>query len=482
MRISDIARLCDCQLFLTKDTELHALCHDSRACTSSDAYFSFPGIHAHGDDFIPDALERGAELIVTSRRHEELEGKVSVIVTSDSIRRLYALSSYAFFNASSNLKIIAVTGTDGKTSTAYFIWQLLSMTGNKSGLVSTVYTDCGKGLEKNKGGMTTPEAFIISQMMAASVNNGARFFVLEASSHALSEEYDRLAGLTFKASCFTRISSEHLDFHKTYDRYIDSKLNLARRTSGPVFAYENNKEIDRIEEMTGERLVRLKVPQIVCQAESGITFLYEGKEYSFPYPEDFALENAFEASCLVSAITKTPLDCLLSRLQDLRNPDGRMETVKSEKTGRTLVIDFAHTPDAFDRLLSSFRKLYPDRPFTALFGAPGGRDSSKRPHLGQVAGTYCHRAILTEDDWHGENPDEIMKQCASGIDNAECEVIMIQDRRDAIRKAIEKSSDDEIIFFLGIGHQKTISRDSYSVVWNEKTVAEDELRRFEKDL
>ena len=158
-----------------------------------------------------------------------------------------------------------------------------------------------------------------------------------------------------------------------------------------------------------------------------------------------------------------------------------METVRSEKTERMLVIDFAHTPDAFKRLFSSFRKLYPDRPFTALFGAPGSRDSSKRPLLGQVAGTYCHRAILTEDDWHGENPDEIMRQCASGIDNAECEVIMIQDRRDAIRKAIEKSSENEIIFFLGIGHQKTISRDAYSVGWNEKTVAEDELRRFEKD-
>lgn len=481
MRISDIARLCDCQLFLTKDTELHALCHDSRTCTSSDAYFSFPGIHAHGDDFIQDALERGAVLIVTSHRHEELEGKVSVIVTNDSIRRLYALSSYAFFNASQNLEIIAVTGTDGKTSTSYFIWQLLNMTGHKSGLVSTVYADCGKGLEENKGCMTTPEAFTISQMMAASVNNGAKYFVLEASSHALSEEYDRLAGLTFKASCYTRISSEHLDFHKTYDRYIDSKLNLARRTAGPVFAYEDNKEIVRIRSVAGEHLVILKAPHIICQKESGIIFLYGGKEYSFPYPEDFAIENAFEAACIVSTITKTPIDCLLFRLQELRNPAGRMETVRSEKTERMLVIDFAHTPDAFKRLFSSFRKLYPDRPFTALFGAPGSRDSSKRPLLGQVAGTYCHRAILTEDDWHGENPDEIMRQCASGIDNAECEVIMIQDRRDAIRKAIEKSSENEIIFFLGIGHQKTISRDAYSVGWNEKTVAEDELRRFEKD-
>ncbi len=445
-----------------QDGQITSLCYDSRDCIEGSAFFAFEGVHGSGRNYIDDAVENGAALVVTDRPCSNKN--TDYIVTDRNIRSVYAYASYLFFNkVSDKLRIIGVTGTDGKTSTSFYIYQLLKASGFKTGLISTVYIDDGSGLAENPYPNTTPEAFHIHSILNKAYENNVDYFIIEAASHALSSRYDRLNSIRYTQCVYTKVSSDHLEFHETLENYYSAKLNLARRCDGKTVIYQDNVLGGR---MKGFRTIMPDHPEITGCTADRLFFQYNGKTYSFPYPEDFALDNAYLAAVAVQDITGLGADDVLPLLADIRTPAGRIERLNIK--GRIAVIDFAHTPDAFSSLFSSFRKIYPDKTFIAVFGASGCRDVSKRAAMGTAAASACRALIITEDDPREEGFARISEDILKGIKTKDTQVFLIEKREDALLKAFQISGENDIIFSLGLGNQKTIDYHTHKRKWNEK--------------
>ena len=445
-----------------EDSPVTSLCYDSRDCIPGCAFFAFSGTHGSGSSYIDEAVQNGAELIITDR--ECGNTGADYIITDGNIRSLYAFSSYLFFGrVSDRLRIIGVTGTDGKTSTCFYIYQLLKACGFRAGLITTVYIDDGSGLVRSPYPNTTPEAFHIHSILSRACENNVDYFIIEATSHALSSQFDRLNSIRYSSCVYTKVSSEHLEFHKTLENYYNAKLNLARRCTGETFIYRDNVLASAMEK---ENTVFLDHPVIAKAEEDRLFFSENGKMYIFPHPEDFALDNAFLAAAAVRNETGLSEDEILSHMKELENPEGRCETLLIGS--RIIVIDFAHTPDAFSALFSSFRKIYPSRGFITVFGASGCRDATKRPHMGHEAAKASRAVIITEDDPREEGFQKISRDILSGIKDTQAEVFVIEKREDALRKAFQISDENDIIFSLGLGAQKSIDYHTHRRSWSER--------------
>ncbi len=458
------------------DVQVTRIDYDSRLCQEGSAYFAFPGIHHDGDDFIQDALDHGARLVVSRNEPCGLGGGVAHIKVGGNIRSAYAKAVDLFFkHPSSRLEVIGVTGTDGKSSTCFYAYSLLKALGVKVGLLTTTSVDTGQGVVPSPWANTTPEAWDVEGSLVAAAEAGCTHFVLECSSHALSNVYDRLACIDFHSSAITRVSSEHLEFHGSLDAYLDAKARLYEKTRGLVFCYEGNSVMDHLTDRS--RLVALTRPQVVSRNLSGLRFRLRGRDYSLPFFQDYALENAFEAACLVAQAAGKELDEVLSHLGGLANPPGRCEMLKSPR-GFLAVIDFAHTPDAMDRIFSSFRQVTQGG-FIALFGSSGERDRSKRRAMGEVAGRWCRQIVLSEDDPRAEGAESIAREIANGITGrAQCR--FIERREEAVAYALSLAREDDVVFLLGMGHERTLDYGDHKRAYDEGQVARKILKEMEK--
>ncbi len=445
---------------IARDYEISSLCYDSRDCILHSAFFCFKGTRTDGNLFIKKAVQNGARCIITNREiDEELPEDVSYIVTKDNVRRCYAIASGSFFsNPARSMKVIGVTGTDGKSSTSAFIYQMINALGHRCGLSSTVSVDNGSGLRNAPWRQSTPEAFLLHSFLKQAKDNRCEYMVIEATSHALSTEYDRLAGIHFDTSCITRITSEHLEFHKTLKNYVSSKLRLFRNTKNNAFVYSSNEQIETIRKTFGDWPHYLERPEVIERNTSGLVFRYGDRDYTLPFFHDYMLENAFEAANVVASILSMPLEEVLPLLSSLKGVEGRDEIVPNT-IGRNLVIDFAHTPDSVSRLLSDYRKIFTEGSFITVFGAAGRRDTNKRAGLGHEASRYSNTVIITEEDNRDESFADISNDILSGIPEemrSRVDILLIPTREDAIKKALEISKPGDSIFFLGKGHEHSI--------------------------
>ena len=458
------------------DVQVTRIDYDSRLCREGSAYFSFPGIHHDGDDFIQDALDHGASLVVSRNEPCGLPDGVAHIKVGGNIRSAYAKAVDLFFHhPSSSLEVIGVTGTDGKSSTCFYAHSLLKALGVKAGMLTTTSVDTGQGAAPSPWANTTPEAWDVEGSLVAAAEAGCSHFVLECSSHALSGAYDRLACIDFHSGAITRVSSEHLEFHGTLDAYLDAKARLYPKTRGPVFCYEGNSVIGHLSDRS--RLVTLTRPQVVSRTLSGMRFRVKGRDYSLPFFQDYALENAFEAACLVAEATGRELDEVLSHVEGLTNPPGRCEMLTSPR-GFLAVIDFAHTPDAMDRLFSSFRQVSQGG-FIALFGASGERDRSKRRAMGEVAERWCRQIVLSEDDPRAEGAEAIAREIAQGFTGkAQCR--FIERREEAVAYALSLAVDGDVVFLLGMGHERTLDYGDHRRAYDEAQVVRNILEEIGK--
>lgn len=471
MQISTMRSLDPNGILYSKDPfkELSTLCYDSREAVNDCAFFCFSGTQTNGERFIDQATKKGASLVVTENENVERVEGISYFISSLPTRTLFAKASALFFNyPSRKLTMIGITGTDGKTSTSYFTYQLLKLFDKKIGLLNTVYYSDGNTLLRNDTHMSTPESFFVNRSIAEAVNNGSSFFVLEATSHALSQEFNRLCDITYDFSAYTNISSEHLEFHKTYPRYIDAKCNLARRTKERLFIYDTNKELEKVLKSASSDKVVLTCPKIIKNDLVALTFSHNRKCYTLPFGQSYNLENAFEAANIVSSALNIELDKVLEKLQYLMPVKGRFQMIKNE-IRRNIIIDFAHTPKAYQALMESTLPFKKDHAFIAVFGSSGKRDSSKRPDMGRTLSLYCDHLIITEDDNRGEDLKTIYEELTSKIDDKD-KVIRCDDREKAIKTALNISSPGDFIFLLGLGPQIGIDKGSYTKDWDEEEV------------
>ena len=485
------------------DPWVTGLVYDSRSASPGSLFFALDGIHADGHAYIAAAVRAGAIAVVHGRDvTEKLPGAAYVRVPDCRIAMSRIAASF-YDRPSSGMKTIGVTGTDGKSSTVSFIYQILESLGKPAGLLSTVSFVAGNNLEKNPYRQSTPEAPIIHGILDRMRRSGKEYAVIEATSHGLSRKTGRLLDVEFDAAVITNVTHEHLEFHGSREQYLHDKTNLfralnARRSAAkgvPAFGVVNadDESFAYIKRETKEHLISYSVLRRdtdlfatdIRPDMAGTTFsLHDGGERTdlrIGMPGAFNVENVLAAAGAVSRITGVSSVRLAPHIEKLTGVRGRMTPVGKDLPF-SVIVDYAHTPGAFARLFPMVKEYTPGRIIT-VFGSGGERDVEKRPVQGRIASDYSGIVILSDEDPRGEDPRGLLEEIAAGCTNLEREksLFIIPDRRLAIARAFELARPGDTVLLLGKGHETSIIYADGPIPWDEIEVAREILSRRKVD-
>ena len=424
---------------------------DSRLIKKGQTFVAIKGHTVDGHDYINKAIENGASKVIAEH---EVETSVPVTVVENSEQYLKEqLKSLYSDKINKNLKIIGVTGTNGKTTTCYLTYQFLQKLNVNVGYLGTIgfyYNDKVVHTEN-----TTPDTLTLYKLFLDAIDDGIDTVVMEVSSHALS--YERLYGLHIDIAGFTNLTEDHLDYHKNMENYLEAKLKIFDLMS------DTSDMIINTDDEYGKRFVeKAKNPvtlgyngdyKIVdfttTPAETNIQLEYMGKEYNIKtlLVSKFNVYNFLTALALVHAYGFA-IEDILKYSEEVEPPKGRCQTIKVNKG--FAVIDYAHTPDAVEKVVTAYNNLKQNRVIT-IVGCGGDRDPIKRPIMGDIATRLSDYAILTSDNPRTEDPQKIMDDILKGVHTDNYEVIL--DRREAIKKAIDMMEENDIVLILGKGHE-----------------------------
>ena len=465
MKLSEIIRGIDVRaVHADLDTEIVSLTADSRRATRGSLFVAVRGFRSDGHDFIPMAAATGCGAVICESVPEV---SVPYVLVSDS-RKAMALAACNYFrNPSREMKVIGITGTNGKTTTSVLVKQLLEKClGAKVGLVGSISNMIGD--ESYRTEFTTPESYDLQQLFRTMADSGCTYCVMEVSSHSLA--LHRVTGTRFAAALFTNLSQDHLDFHKTMEESAGAKARLftmCERAAGnlddawydtvmrdaPQPVYTFSAENDAAE-LTA-RDIRLTA--------GGVRFCaLEGAELvrtSSPIPGKFSVYNAL-AALACARMMGVPLADAAAALPECVGARGRVEPVPTDGNYR-IYIDYAVTPDAVRNILSTLRPVTSGR-LVILFGCGGDRDREKRPIMGRIASELADFVIVTSDNPRTEQPEKIIEDILPGVEGGPAPYRVIPDRREAIRWAVENHEDGDLILLCGKGHE------DYQIVGHEK--------------
>ncbi len=489
------------------DIPISGIAYDSRDVKPGYLFFALPGLHADGHDFIEKALDSGASAVVHARNPGALRPGISYVRVPDPRFALSPAADAFYGSPSRNLAVIGVTGTEGKSTTVYLIWQLLNLVGFRAGFFSTVMSDSGSGEAPNPEHQTTPEASSVHRMLASMRDSGYGYAVVEASSHGLSPRTNRLGDVAFDVGVMTNVTREHLEFHGTVEQYRQDKANLFRALDG----YGHRKTIaGREAEIPSFGVVNADDPvsalfrracgkpvfsfgtedggadafaRGISADAGGTTFEYVEGGRSFPVrldlPGEFNVRNALAALLVVSRLRSVPAAELLPLLSRLKPVSGRM-TVVDRGQPYEVIVDYAHTPSSFQAILPPLRARVSGR-MICVFGSGGERDTEKRPLQGRVAAEYCDVVILSDEDPRGEDPMALLEDIAAGcpgLPRGE-RLFLIPDRKAAIRKAFTLARPGDLVLLLGKGHENSIIYARGTIPWDEIAEAETALAELD---
>ena len=433
------------------DVEVESLAYDSRDVRPGTLFFCVPGFTSDGHDFAPRAVEAGAGALVVER--ELGLGVPEVRVTS--VRAAMAPAAARFFgNPTARLRTVGITGTNGKTTTAWLVRHLLEAAGTQTGLLGTVASVIGG--QRQPVVRTTPEAIDLQASFAAMEAAGDRACAMEVSSHAL--QLDRADAIHWAAAVFTNLSRDHLDFHGTMEEYFLAKRRL--------FQSAPDRAIVNLDDLHGKRLaaelggaVGYGIASDAEWRATGVEGGLTGSRYRVlspagelevrsPLPGRFNVLNALAALATVAALGVDP-HAAAAALGDFAAVPGRFEPV-DEGQGFAVLVDYAHTPDSLENVLAAARELTEGR-VIVVFGAGGDRDRGKRPQMGEIAARLADLAIVTSDNPRSEDPEAIIGEILEGA-GGRAEAIV--DRRAAIARAVEAASTGDVVLVAGKGHEQ----------------------------
>lgn len=466
--------------FVRSDGPNVRVCSDSRLVGKGDIFVAIEGTQADGHDFIKEAAGRGAGHVV-GERPVDVKG-VEVIVVEDSKEALGQLAQAGFGNPSAKLTNLAVTGTNGKTTVCFLVRSVIQTSGEKCGLIGTIVYDTGRGASAAR--LTTPDALGVAQISSETAKGGARFMVLEASSHALSQ--NRLAGVNFAAAAFTNLTGDHLDYHKTEEDYLAAKMRLFEELSGDATAILNKQspEAEAIAAGTKARILWYAVDEqadIVGRIESTDI---DGTEFSLEYGGrkeivktgligEHNVSNHLAAAGLCIA-AGFDLGAIAAGLAALESVPGRLEAVEGGQDFKVLV-DYAHTDDALKNVLTTLRPLCRGR-LIVVFGCGGDRDRSKRPRMAKVAAELADSVIVTSDNPRTERPEDIIEDIVEGFGRSDWEKVTIEpDRKTAIELAVKGAGKRDIVLIAGKGHETYQIIGTKRIDFDDKQAARDLL-------
>ena len=437
------------------EQEITAVCYDSRKAEPGCLFVAVSGFAADGNRFIPMALEKGAVAVVTAKKPE---GQIPYVLVASDRLALALLGCNFYGHPAKNMTMIGVTGTNGKTSSTLLLKQVLEKTlGAKVGLVGTMANMIGQEVIPTE--RTTPESLELQALFARMRDAGCTHVVMEVSSHAVTLE--RIGGIRFDVAAFTNLTEDHLDFHKTMDAYCDAKAELFRRCSRAVVNVDDS-YADRILSAAACPVLTTSVAtdrglhaQNVELHAEGIRFtaVYDGEqaEVSLPIPGRFTVYNALTVLGIARQLGISLQTCAAA-LKTAEGVKGRVEVVPTPGTPYSVLIDYAHTPDGLENVLRSVRDFCQGR-LISVFGCGGDRDPMKRPIMGRIGVELSDVAIITSDNPRTETPMAIIEDILKGVKQEYGEYIVMEDRRAAIRYAMDIAEKNDIIVLAGKGHE-----------------------------
>ena len=468
------------QVIGTLDRTVESIAYDSRRVQRNGLFVALRGEKADGHEFIGSAIEKGASVIVTQR--EEQHPRVTCLVVENTRAALADLSANFYGHPAWKLKLAAVTGTNGKTTTTFLIKHICEKAGLRCGLIGTVRYEIGERILPAI--RTTPESLDLQELLAQIVNAGCRAAAMEVSSHALAQ--DRTRGLEWNVAVFTNLTQDHLDFHGTMESYFDSKAKLFSRLGSqekkrkPVaivniddrYGEQLLKKIDqRVAVVTYGRSVRADFRASNYRVEfSGTSYQLDahGKSYLVRVPliGGFNVANSVAALAAANALGISLRDAVLSLGKSPQVP-GRLELVPAKRQFQVFV-DYAHTPDALRNVLKTLRELEPHR-LIVVFGCGGNRDREKRPLMGEIVDRHADYAIVTSDNPRKEDPDAIIAEIEKGFRSSRYEKMV--DRTQAIDRAITLAQPRDIVLIAGKGHENYQEFADHTVPFDDIQVA-----------
>ncbi len=442
----------------TWDGEITNMHFDSRKIKNNAAFFAIPGTQVDGHDFIPQAIQNGAKLILCETLPEKLDESVVYCQVESANQALGELASEFYGQPSAELKLVGVTGTNGKTTIASLLYQLVESFGYKAGLLSTVRNYVHT--EEIPSTHTTPDPIQINALMRDMVDSGCEYCFMEVSSHALDQK--RVAGLDFDGAVFTNLTHDHLDYHKDFQSYLKAKKSFFDLLPERAFALVNTDDKNAAVMVQNSKAKKLsfsltRMSDYCLKIEEkhfhGMQLFIDGSEIWTPFLGVYNASNLL-AVYAVARELGFEKDDLLVKLSELRSVEGRMETIRSE-SGITAIVDYAHTPDALKNVLETLNDFkVGGESIITVVGAGGDRDPRKRPEMGKIAALYSNKVVLTSDNPRTEDPEKILDDVEKGVPvEKSANTLRVTNRKDAIKVAWSLAKPGDLVLVAGKGHE-----------------------------
>ena len=440
------------------EVEITGVNIDSRRIEAGHLFVAIPGTQTDGHKFIPKAIELGAAAILCERMPEEHAEGVTYVVVESTESVVGIVATHFFGDPSRKLKLVGVTGTNGKTTIATLLYNMFRKFGHKCGLLSTVCNYIED--EAIPADHTTPDPIELNRLLAQMVEAGCEYAFMECSSHAIAQK--RIGGLKFAGGLFTNLTRDHLDYHKTVENYRDAKKAFFDGLEKDAFAITNADDKNglymvqntkaQVKTYSIRSMADFKAKIIECHFE-GMYLDINGKEVGVQFIGKFNVSNLLAVYGAAVMLGKQPEDILVI-LSTLKSVSGRLEPIHSPE-GYTAIVDYAHTPDALENVLNTINEVLNGKgKVITVCGAGGNRDKGKRPIMAQTAAKLSDKVIITSDNPRFEEPQDIINDMLAGLDNKQMKkVVSIVDRKEAIRTASMMAEKGDVILIAGKGHE-----------------------------
>ena len=456
-------------------TEIIDITCDSRKVKKGFAFVCINGFTSDGHDYAADAVKAGASIIVC----EKSVGAPVECIVEDTHKAYAVMSANLFGNPSKSFKLIGVTGTNGKTSVTYMLKAIIESKGYKTGVIGTIQNLVGDRIIEAVN--TTPDAYGLNSLFAQMRDEGCEYVIMECSSHALHQK--RIFDLDFEVAAFTNLTQDHLDYHKTMENYLDAKSILFTMCKNAVINIDDSYGKQLADHINCNLITYAADDRSAVYSANGINMKPDGIEYEMVSDYTikriklktggrFSVYNSLCAAVCAKILGFTEEE-IANALDNMRGVKGRAEVIATGKDF-TIIIDYAHTPDGLSNILSTFKELKKGR-IVCLFGCGGNRDTTKRPIMGSVAAKMSDYVIVTSDNPRNEEPKLIINDILEGMKDSKTPYVVIEDRKEAIKYAVQNAVTGDIIVLAGKGHETYQILKSGKIHLDEREVIADAL-------
>lgn len=442
-----------------KETDIAGITIDSRKVLNNYIYVAIKGFNVDGHNYINSAIENGAKLIVCEDKFETDKENISILQVENSRKALSLIAKNFYNNPTEKLNIIGFTGTNGKTSSTYFMEQILMEWGKSTGVIGTIEVRAnGKKLDFDFATSTTPDTIELNQLFNKFIEKGIENVAMEVSSHAL--ELDKVYDCKIKIGVFTNLTQDHLDLHKNMENYCNSKAKLFKMCEIGILNADD-KYCDKILENASCKVLKYSIENKSDLQAKNIKYLMDKVEFDVNIKgidEHFILNipgkfSVYNALCVIAAsiALEIPIEIIKNGISKIKGVKGRIQTIPNNK-GFNVIVDYAHTPDGLDNIVKAVREFTKGKIIT-VFGCGGDRDRKKRPIMGEISAKLSDYTIITSDNPRSEVPEEIINEIEVGVLPITKEYEKITSRKEAIFKAIKIANSGDSVIIAGKGHE-----------------------------